>query len=392
MTHRGSLPRDAQGVEYQIPGFAELTPPCVHACGAHEPVREWVLALRRDDEEAIHRAWTAIVAANPLPATMGRICYADCERNCNRDALDGAVSIRELEGRVGDYALARGWALPPVPWPAGARRSARVTVVGSGPCGLSAASRLARAGHQVVLWEAYGELGGLLRRSISEERLPRAVLDGEIARIVALGVDVRSGQSVRHLEDVLPPADGVIWATGASMCMALVVGRTLWRQPVHTKTRPRRTASLSIGRGLRAAEALDAYLAGAMAPSAGLPPVSDVQHMNTGYFEGHGPVLPSGQAAGGSAGRRSGDPTTVLAGVCTEAGRCMSCGSCMGCDLCHDVCPFYAINLLDGGGYEVVAQDCESCGICVDECPTGTLRMPSPDVAVAPWVVPRELA
>lgn len=390
MIHGGSQPRGALGEEYQIPGFAELTSPCTHACGAQEPVREWVLALRRDDEEAVHRAWAVIVAANPLPATMGRICYADCERSCSRGGRDGAVSIRELEGRVGDYALARGWALPVEPRPAGTR-SARVAVVGSGPCGLSAASRLARAGHQVVLWESYGELGGLLRRSISEERLPRAVLNGEIARIEALGVDVRSGYSVRRLEDVLTSAEGVIWATGASMCMALVTGRTLWRQPVHTKSRPRRTASLSIGRGLRAAEALDAYLTGTAVSPMDARPVIDAQQMNMGYFEARGPVLPGGQAAGGSAGRGLGEPDAVLAGVSAEAGRCMSCGSCLGCDLCHDVCPFYAINLLDGGGYEVVAEDCESCGICVDECPTGTLLMPTPDVDVAPRVVPRQL-
>lgn len=161
MTHGSPRAHDTGGEECSIPGFAELTPPCSHACGAHEPVREWVLALQRDDEDSIHRAWARIVAANPLPAVLGRICYADCERDCNRGALDGAVSIRELEGRVGDYALARGWALPPAPRPPGAR-SARIAVVGSGPCGLSAASRLARAGHRVTLWEAQRELGGLL--------------------------------------------------------------------------------------------------------------------------------------------------------------------------------------------------------------------------------------
>ena len=386
MTHGSPRAHDTGGEEYSIPGFAELTPPCSHACGAHEPVREWVLALQRDDEDSIHRAWARIVAANPLPAVLGRICYADCERDCNRGALDGAVSIRELEGRVGDYALARGWALPPAPRPPGAR-SARIAVVGSGPCGLSAASRLARAGHRVTLWEAQRELGGLLRRGISGERLPRSVLDAEIDRITALGLDVRTGRPLRRVEDVLADSDGVIWAAGASMCMALVAGRTLWRQPLHTRTRPRRTASLSIGRGLRAADALDAQLSGTEGVPPGAQPVVDGRRMNTGHFGTRAPVLPSGQARGGAAGRRPDDPLSGLAEVAAEANRCMSCGSCMACDLCHDVCPFYAIELLDSGGYGIMADDCEGCEICVAECPTGALVMPAPEIDTAPRVI-----
>lgn len=345
-----------------------------------------MLALQRDDEDSIHRAWARIVAANPLPAVLGRICYADCERDCNRGALDGAVSIRELEGRVGDYALARGWALPPAPRPPGAR-SARIAVVGSGPCGLSAASRLARAGHRVTLWEAQRELGGLLRRGISGERLPRSVLDAEIDRITALGLDVRTGRPLRRVEDVLADSDGVIWAAGASMCMALVAGRTLWRQPLHTRTRPRRTASLSIGRGLRAADALDAQLSGTEGVPPGAQPVVDGRRMNTGHFGTRAPVLPSGQATGGAAGRRPDDPLSGLAEVAAEANRCMSCGSCMACDLCHDVCPFYAIELLDSGGYGIMADDCEGCEICVAECPTGALVMPAPEIDTAPRVI-----
>lgn len=382
------VPEETIGVE--VPGFASLAAPCAHACGAHEAVREWVLSLQHGTEEALRRAWERIVVSNPLPAVMGRICYADCERDCTRGTRDGSVSIRELEGLVGDHALARGWPLPPAPGPARARPG-RVAVIGSGPCGLSAASRLARAGHRVVLWEAHHELGGLLRRGISRTRLPGEVLDGEINRIISLGVEVRVGRSVRHVEDALAEADGVIWAAGASMCMAIVPGRTLWRQPLHTEGRPRRTASLSVGRGLRAAEALDAHLSGTgPAPDEEGPVIGADQVTGTEAR----PRLPAWPAARGSGPARVSRPgradRAVLARIAAEATRCLSCGSCTACDLCHDVCPFFAIELLPGSGYEIIADECEGCGICVDQCPTGTLVMPEAGIPAALTVIPEE--
>lgn len=274
-------------------GRRPLDPPCALACASHEPVREWLFAGQHDGPAAARAAWELIVAANPLPACMGRICYANCEQACVLTAHGGPVTIRELEGRLGDLAIEQGWELPR---PA-ASLGTRVVVVGSGPCGISAAHQLARAGHDVTLVEAQARLGGMLRRGISEQRLPKAVLDAELDRLLALGVRVRTHAAVRRIEDVLDRADGVIWAAGASTCMAIVRGRTLWRQPIHTDARSRRTATLSIGRGARAAAALTAHLTGAEPPPA--PPL---------------PAFPAG------------GPAPVPPQV-TAARRCILCGS-----------------------------------------------------------------
>jgi NADPH-dependent glutamate synthase beta subunit-like oxidoreductase/Pyruvate/2-oxoacid:ferredoxin oxidoreductase delta subunit len=111
---------------------------------------------------------------------------------CNRAGYDESLSICRLERFVGDIALERGWGHEA----AAAQSGARVAVVGGGPSGLSAAYQLRRRGHAVTLVESRPELGGLMRYGIPAYRLARSVLDGEIARIVAMGIDLRCNQSI----------------------------------------------------------------------------------------------------------------------------------------------------------------------------------------------------
>ena len=109
---------------------------------------------------------------------MGRICYHPCETACNRAQLDEAVGINAIERFLGDLAIEQGWALPPP----GPDTGKRVLVVGAGPAGLSAAYHLRRFGHDVHLVDSAPRLGGMMRYGIPAYRLPRAVLDAEIAR------------------------------------------------------------------------------------------------------------------------------------------------------------------------------------------------------------------
>ena len=273
-----------------------LTPPCEIACDAGEPVRGWLHGLQEDDAL---RAWRAITRTNPLPACMGRICYAPCEQGCVLGARAGPVGIRSLEAAVGDLALRESWTLDEPQDPTGAR----VVVVGSGPCGLSAAHQLVLAGHDVTLLDAHHSLGGMLRRGITERRLPKRILDAEIRRIVSGRARVEASHAVRRIEDVLSACDGVIWAAGASRCMAVVEGRTIWRQPIHTDRGARRTATLSIGRGAGAAAALSDHLAGAAA--------SD----------------PASGATATAAAPSSASPASLRAAAVEEADRCILCGS-----------------------------------------------------------------
>jgi NADPH-dependent glutamate synthase beta subunit-like oxidoreductase len=196
----------------QRPVYLDLTPPCNAGCPAGENIQGW-LALTLAGEHEL--AWRTLVAANPLPAVHGRVCYHPCENVCNRTELDSAVSIHAVERFLGDVALERGWAFDPPPPPTGRR----VLVVGAGPSGLSAAYHLARLGHAVVIYDAEDEPGGMMRYGIPAYRLPRDVLAAEIERIAALGVDIVTGHPVHDLvaERRAGRFDAVFTAVGAHL-------------------------------------------------------------------------------------------------------------------------------------------------------------------------------
>jgi NADPH-dependent glutamate synthase beta subunit-like oxidoreductase len=177
-----------------LPAHIHAPSPCHAACPVGGDIAEWIGRARERD---FRGAWEILTRHNPFPAVAGRICHHPCEAACNRAGVDGSLAICRLERHVGDRALAEGFAfaLPP------AERGLRVAVVGGGPSGLSAAFHLRRRGYAVTLFEARSELGGLMRYGIPSYRLARAVLDGEIARIVALGVDVRCDAPIATPEE-----------------------------------------------------------------------------------------------------------------------------------------------------------------------------------------------
>ena len=171
------------------PVFVERTAPCRSGCPAGENIREWLALVQSGD---VHAAWRALTAVNPLPASMGRICYHPCEAACNRAHLDSAVAINAVERFIGDEAIRQGWRFDP---PA-SETGKRVLVVGSGPSGLSAAYHLRRLGHGVVVRDSAPAGGGMMRYGIPTYRLPRAILDSEIGRIAELGVTMKFGEKV----------------------------------------------------------------------------------------------------------------------------------------------------------------------------------------------------
>jgi 2-oxoacid:acceptor oxidoreductase delta subunit (pyruvate/2-ketoisovalerate family) len=174
------------------PQYVDRLPPCNNACPAGENIQGWLYHAESGDYE---RAWRALTEDNPMPAVMGRVCYHPCEGACNRAQLDDAVGINSVERFLGDEAIRRGWKFAP---PA-SLTGKRVLVVGAGPSGLSAAYHLRRMGHEVTILEAGPFAGGMMRFGIPKYRLPREVLDAEVARIVEMGVELRLDTKVADL-------------------------------------------------------------------------------------------------------------------------------------------------------------------------------------------------
>jgi NADPH-dependent glutamate synthase beta subunit-like oxidoreductase len=192
------------------PVYVHRLPPCNAQCPAGEDIQGWLYHAESGHYEA---AWRHLVRDNPLPATMGRVCYHSCEGACNRGRLDEAVGINAVERFLGDEAIRQRWRFDP---PA-ASSGRRVLVVGAGPSGLSAAYHLARLGHAVEVHDALPQPGGMMRYGIPKYRLPRAVLDAEIARIAELGVVLRCGQRVDDLSAAMREGvfDAAFLAVGA---------------------------------------------------------------------------------------------------------------------------------------------------------------------------------
>lgn len=194
------------------PVYVDRLPPCNNACPAGEDIQRWLYLA---EEGRYQEAWQALVRDNPLPAVHGRVCYHPCQDACNRGQLDQAVNIHGVERFLGDEAIRLGWELPP----GAAASGQRVLVIGAGPSGLSAAYHLRRLGHEVEIRDAAPLPGGMMRYGIPRYRLPRDILDAEIARIQALGVRMQQGAAVADVGQAM--AEGgfhaCFLATGAQL-------------------------------------------------------------------------------------------------------------------------------------------------------------------------------
>ncbi|MBT3091381.1 MAG: NAD(P)-binding protein [Candidatus Thiodiazotropha sp. (ex Lucina pensylvanica)] len=199
------------------PVYLDRLPPCNNACPAGENIQAW---LYHAEEGHYEKAWREIMLNNPFPAVMGRVCYHPCEGACNRVHVDDAVGINSVERFLGDQALRQGWKVEP-----GRDTGKRVMVVGAGPAGLACAYHLCRFGHQVTVYEASPQAGGMVRYGIPKYRMPREKLKAEIQRIEAMGVEIVLNTRIDDIQGFMQANgfDAVFLAIGAQQAKRIEI-------------------------------------------------------------------------------------------------------------------------------------------------------------------------
>jgi len=171
------------------------TPFCNSGCPVNNIIPDFNdLVFQGDWKNAIE----VLHSTNNFPEFTGRICPAPCEAACTLNVADDAVGIKSIEHAIIDRAWQEGWVKPR---PATHKTGKKVAVVGSGPSGMAAAQQLARAGHDVTLFEKNDRIGGLLRYGIPDFKMEKSHIDRRAEQLVAEGVTLKTGVMVGHLPE-----------------------------------------------------------------------------------------------------------------------------------------------------------------------------------------------
>ncbi len=170
-------------------------PFCNSGCPVNNIIPDFNDLVFRDDWRA---ASEVLHSTNNFPEFTGRICPAPCEEACVLNVNDDPVGIKSIEHAIADRAWAEGWIAPQPP---PQKTGKRVAVVGSGPAGLAAAQQLARAGHDVTVFEKNDRIGGLLRYGIPDFKMEKEQIDRRVEQMRSEGVSFRTGVLVASLPD-----------------------------------------------------------------------------------------------------------------------------------------------------------------------------------------------
>jgi glutamate synthase (NADPH/NADH) small chain len=165
-------------------------PFCQTGCPIHNIIPDWNdLVYRQQWRDAL----AVLHSTNNFPEFTGRVCPAPCEAACTLNINDDPVGIKSIEHFIIDRGWEEGWVVPQPPL---ARTGKRVAVVGSGAAGMACAQQLARAGHDVVVFEKSDRVGGLLRYGIPDFKMEKHHIDRRVAQMRAEGVEFRVGTHV----------------------------------------------------------------------------------------------------------------------------------------------------------------------------------------------------
>jgi len=171
------------------------TPFCNNGCPVNNIIPDFNDLVYRADWK---NAFAVLDSTNNFPEFTGRICPAPCEAACTLNVNDDPVGIKSIEHAIIDKAWAEGWV---VPRPAKLTTGKKVAVIGSGPAGMAAAQQLARAGHDVTLFEKNDAIGGLMRFGIPDFKMEKSHIDRRVKQMQAEGVTMRTNVLVGKLPE-----------------------------------------------------------------------------------------------------------------------------------------------------------------------------------------------
>ena len=189
-------------------------PFCHQGCPVNNQIPDWNNLVYRDEWRV---ALDNLHSTNNFPEFTGRICPAPCEASCTLNIDDNPVTIKSIECEIVDRGWREGWIEAET---AAQKTGRRVAVVGSGPAGLACSQQLARAGHEVTLFEKNDRIGGLLRYGIPNFKMEKHLIDRRIDQMTAEGVTFRTEVEVGvtlGVEEVLAEFDAVVMSGGAEL-------------------------------------------------------------------------------------------------------------------------------------------------------------------------------
>lgn len=220
------IPLGAEAVRDQAARCMDCgIPYCHNGCPVNNQIPDWNDLVYRDNwQEALRN----LHSTNNFPEFTGRICPAPCEASCTLNLNDNPVTIKTIECAIVDRGWVEGWIKPDVP---AHKTGKKIAVIGSGPAGLACSQQLARAGHDVHLFEKNAKAGGLLRYGIPDFKLEKHTIDRRVTQMEAEGVTFHYGVNIgvdRQASELVNEFDAVVLSGGAEHARDLPIeGRDL---------------------------------------------------------------------------------------------------------------------------------------------------------------------
>jgi Pyruvate/2-oxoacid:ferredoxin oxidoreductase delta subunit len=344
---------------YLTPQIRNRPAPCGQNCPAGVPIPDYLRALKAGD---FRTGLALLLSYNPLPGLTGRFCYHPCQTKCLRQRIDSAIPIQKIEQFMGKLGA-------DLKEKQNRENGKQVTVVGSGPLGLSCAFFLGCRGVHVSVLESRRQAGGEFA-DLPAKKLDRDVLEQEISRLVRVGnIHLETGVALdlENLPKSLSKSDLVILDPTGLPDKYEPPGANILNPFVDQEVRGGVLAVTLPGnlRPFKAAMVAHYVTAGRLAADKAAAYLSrNAEDMETTHV---GSFLDANLCLGGEAEQ---EETWEGGRVLRESERCMSCGICNLCLQCASSCPEACLRLdAEKNTITVDLDFCKGCGICAYECP-----------------------